>query len=288
MRSEALVQLLNLPHKKVPSRSTFERILGNGVVVAQLEQVVAHLFRSSLDKKVAKPGEIVLAIDGKTVRGTIPKDKKQGVHLMAAYLPAKGLGIAQVAVDTKTNEITAAPQLLAELDLRGMVVVGDAMQAQRKLSAAVVSQQGEYVWLVKDNQPQLLVDLTQLFEPEPLATGAGASRDDFKQAVSWDSRSGRIEKRLITTSSMLEAEYANWPHLEQSFKLESWVWQQADLPPRYEVRYGISSLTTENASARRLLIFVGQSGVLKTACIIGVTKPLERIIRSTDAGTGQK
>ena len=67
------------------------------------------------------------------MRGTIPKGSQQGVHLLAAYLPAEGIVLAQVAVDKKENEISAAPKLIRQLDLRQRVVCGDALLTQREL-----------------------------------------------------------------------------------------------------------------------------------------------------------
>lgn len=69
-----------------------------------------------------------MAVDGKTLRGTIPLGQTQGVHLVAVYLPAQGVTLAQIAVDQKTNEITVVPTLLTQVDLMGVVVTGDAMQ----------------------------------------------------------------------------------------------------------------------------------------------------------------
>ena len=78
---------------------------------------------------------------------------------MAACVPGEGIVLAQAQVDAKENEIKAAPRLLKAIDLCSKVVSGDAMLAQRQLSAQVVEGGGEYVWTVKKNQPQLLGDI---------------------------------------------------------------------------------------------------------------------------------
>ncbi|GAC1397769.1 MAG: hypothetical protein NVSMB49_04190 [Ktedonobacteraceae bacterium] len=74
------------------------------------------------------------------------------MHLLAAYLPQEGVVLAQMRVDEKSNEITHAPKLVRQLDLRGVVVSGDAMFDQRDLSLKIVQAQGDYLWTVKDNQ----------------------------------------------------------------------------------------------------------------------------------------
>ena len=104
----------------------------------------------------------MIAIEGKTLRGTITREDPFGVHLLAAYLPGEELVLMQLVVEKdKENEIVLSPQLLRCLDLRKKVVVGDAMHTQRALSVQIVEAGGNYtcpncgagagVWLVKDN-----------------------------------------------------------------------------------------------------------------------------------------
>ncbi|MCL4489625.1 MAG: ISAs1 family transposase [Chloroflexi bacterium] len=87
----------------------------------------------------------MIALDGKTLRGTIRAGQSHGLHLLAAYLPAEGWELMQVAVGSKENEIPVVPQVLKCLDLRGKVVNGDAMLAQRELPAQIVGAAAEYV-----------------------------------------------------------------------------------------------------------------------------------------------
>jgi len=91
---------------------------------------------------------ILIALDGKTLRGTMPAGQTRGLHLLAAFLPGAGWVLMQVEVDGKENEIKAAPRLLQCLDLRGKIVTGDALLAQRDLSVQIVEQGGAYVWAV--------------------------------------------------------------------------------------------------------------------------------------------
>ena len=78
--------------------------------------------------------DMVIAIDGKTVRGTITAEDPFGLHLLAAYLPGEGIVLMQMIVEKeKENEIVVAPKLLECLDLRNKVVIGDAMQTQRQV-----------------------------------------------------------------------------------------------------------------------------------------------------------
>jgi predicted transposase YbfD/YdcC len=143
------------------------------------------------------------------------------------------------------------PTLLAQLDLHGTVVVGDAMQTQRALSVQVVEAGGDYVWFVKENQPTLLAEIEELFTP-PITPGHTAPARDFHTARQVDCGHGRLEERVITVSGML-AGYSDWPHLAQVFKLERTVWQPGAVV-MHEVRYGITSLPRKVGDAARLLV----------------------------------
>lgn len=245
-RAVYLAQALGLKRAQMPHEVTYSRVLGHAVDVDALERVVgAHLSQVV--------GESVqVTIDGKTLRGTIPAGSTQGVHLLAAYVPEAGVALLQIEVDQKENEIVAAPKLLACLDLEGRIVTGDAMFAQRQLSIQVVNQGGHYLWTVKGNQATLLGDIARLFAPEPCPPGFSPMHTDFRTASTLDKKHGRLERRTLTTSSLLNA-YVDWPHLGQVFKLERAVTHLRSGKTTLEVAYGVTSLTPQQASPERLL-----------------------------------
>jgi hypothetical protein len=92
----------------------------------------------------------------------------------------------QLEVEGKENEIKAAPRLLKYLDLRGKVMSADALLAQRELLVQVVESGGEYVWVVKDNQPQLCDDIATLFEPESCFSGFSSVPKGLRTATTLD------------------------------------------------------------------------------------------------------
>jgi predicted transposase YbfD/YdcC len=250
LRAAELARLFGLKRATMPHQSTWSRVLGQAVDVDQLEQVLGQFFRAQQQTaEVPERGSIVLAVDGKAVRGTIVAGQTRGVHLVAAYLPTAGVVLAQLAVECKENEIVAVPKLLAQLDLTGMVVVGDAMQAQRALSVQVVEQGGDYLWFVKDNQPSLLADLELLFERPHLAKGWSDPTTDFTTVRRVEAGHGRVEEPVLVASRMLR-EYLDWPYLDQVFRLERTVEERGKRT--VEVRYGISSLPPSAATAERL------------------------------------
>ena len=202
-RKEALAEALGLRHSQAPHRTTYSRIFGEKLDVDEFEEAMGGFFAN-----IPADGQLVqVAIDGKALRGSIPAGQTQGVHLMAAYLPGEGVVLAQVEVEGKENEIKAAPRLLGAIDLRCKVVSGDAMLAQRQLSAQVVEGGGEYVWTVKKNQPQLREDIATFFASEEVAENGTAE--------SVDKGHGRIEKRSLRAGCGLN-DYLDWPHVQQS------------------------------------------------------------------------
>ncbi|MCC6146783.1 MAG: ISAs1 family transposase [Anaerolineaceae bacterium] len=151
LRSEYLIPALDLKlkRKRLPHHSTYRRILTEETSVEDL----AIVFSEYLAQLPSQGQEMVLVVDGKTVRGTITVDDPFGVHLLAACLPGQGIVLMQMAVEKdKENEIVVAPRLLQCLDLRNKVVTGDAMHTQRQISIQIVKAGGDFVWIVRDNQ----------------------------------------------------------------------------------------------------------------------------------------
>jgi predicted transposase YbfD/YdcC len=250
--SEYLVGALGLKYHRLPHHSTYRRVLTDEVDGEDLEQMLGEYL-----KQLPQQGhDTVIAIDGKTVRGTITGGDPFGLHLLAAYLPGEGIVLMQMIVEKeKENEIVVAPKLLACLDLRHKVVVGDAMQTQRKLSIQIVAAEGDFVWVVKDNQANTRQAIAQLFAPEKPRPGFGSPPMDFQNAKTTEKQAGRIEERTLTTSSLLN-DYLDWPHLSQVFKLERRVTHLATGLVETEIQYGLTSLTAQEADPKRLLTIV--------------------------------
>lgn len=142
LRTCELSQLFHLKRERMPHDSTWSRVLGHGVEPSEGEQVVGQFFAIATKGSGRKRGSIHVAVDGKTLRGTIPLGKNKGVHLLAAYVPEQGVVLAQMQVDDKSHEITHAPKLLRQMDLRGVLVSGDALLDQRDLSLQIVQARG--------------------------------------------------------------------------------------------------------------------------------------------------
>lgn len=250
LRAEGLAEVFDLPRPRMPHLTTWTRVFGHAVVLEAFEQVVAHLSAPISTAEVPARGSLQVCLDGKTLRGTIPLGQSSGIHLLAAYQADQGVVLAQVAVDAKANEIVVAPHLLDQLDLTGVIVSGDAMFAQRRLSTQIVEAGGDYFWWVKDNQPTLLADLELLFTDEYVCAGWSVPPVDFTTAATLEKGHGRLEQRVLTASSML-ADYHDWPYLAQVVKVERT--RTTKLKETHEVAYGITSLPAPDADAARLL-----------------------------------
>jgi len=122
-----------------------------------------------------------VAIDGKRLRGSAAAghDGSEGVHLVSAFASGLGAVIGQLQVPPEENEITAALALIKGLPLDGAVVTGDAEFCQRAICRSVRDAQGDYLFTVKANQPQLMADIAVAFDDAfPPGAGEGAGRPD--------------------------------------------------------------------------------------------------------------
>jgi predicted transposase YbfD/YdcC len=252
-RAAWLVPALQLKRLTMPHRTTYSRVLGQAVAPKDLE----HYAREFLQQLPHEGGPMVINLDGKTVRGTIPRGGTRGLHLLAAYLPERGIVLLQVVVETKENEIPASLRVVQLLDLQGKIVTGDALLTQRELSAAIVQAGGDYVWTVKENHPQLLADIQAVFATPPLAKGHSLGATNFRSATSVDKGHGRFEKRTLTASTWLNG-YSDWPGLAQVFKLERTITDAVTGQTRHSLIYGLTSLATAQANPKRLLTLVRQ------------------------------
>lgn len=252
-RCALLVSAFQLVRQTMPSLNTFRRILQCGELVSAVQELVGRLLRVAAQAG----GSPLIAIDGKTLRGTLTSALTPGVHLLAAYLPAEGLVLMQVLVENRENEIPAAPRLLQTLDLRGKIVMGDALHTQRAVSLQILLAGGEYLWYAKANQPKLQQDIAQVFEPEVTGKGSRPVPADFRSATQSDCGHGRIERRTLTTSSLLRG-YLDWPGVAQVFKLERVVTDLQRQPLRAETVYGLTSLTAREADPARLIALTRQ------------------------------
>lgn len=249
LRGEWIANVLGLKRKRMPSHHTYRRILADILDAQEFEEVARKRHRHSGEAGY----HVVISMDGKILRGTIDMETSDGLCLLAVFLPGEGITLAQIAIESGQNEISAAPILLEHVDLRNKVVIGDAMHTQRRVSIQIGKAGGDYLWTVKGNQPQLLQDLQDWFDDRvALLPGMGCPPKDFRSATVINKGHGRLEVRTLTTSSQLN-DFLDWPFLQQVFKLERFITISKTGKMRHELVYGVTSLSAELASPAQLL-----------------------------------
>ena len=242
---------LQLNRAKMPHPTTWTRVLGMGVAANAIDAAMQPLLVPAPSADVPARASQQVAVDGKTMRGTRPAGASHGVHLVSVDDVRQRVVLAQTRGAAKANEIAAAPALLAALPLRGVLVTGDAMDAQRQRSVQIVEAGGDSCWIVKEHQKRLYDDLRLLVEPQPdELPGTSAIPDDVVSVRTVELAHGRIDERILTTSSML-ADYQGWPYLAQAFRIV----RTSDTGRRCtrDVRYGITSASSAVCAAPDLL-----------------------------------
>lgn len=137
----------------------------------------------------------VIAIDGKSLRRSHDaKSAKAMLHSVAAWSVANRVVLGCQSVDQKSNEITAIPELLKNLELKGAIVTKDAMGSQKEIAAQIVDGGGDYVLAIKDNHPTLAKALTKFFDDAHEDEFDGCN---FRQFKTKDEKHGRTENRYF-------------------------------------------------------------------------------------------
>ena len=162
--------------------------------------------------------------------------------------------LAQLALDNQGGEaeLTGAPKLVDCINWQGRVLTGDALYCQAGLCQAVLADGGDYLVVVRGNQPQLLEELEVLFgAPEMQSKGqARVAQFDYREATTVGKGHGRIEERMAIASTEL-AGYSRWPGLSQVVQLKR-TWEHKGVT-KSATRYLVTSLPPEEASVHRLM-----------------------------------
>lgn len=187
-------------------------------------------------------GEVV-AIDGKAIRGSRDRGARSAIHMVSAWAGANGLVLGQVKTDEKSNEITAIPELLKVLELRGCLVTIDAMGCQTAVVEQIVSGGADYLIAVKGNQGQLLQDIED--------TVRFCKPGSLDQEV--DSGHGRVETRRCSVYTDLShiQNPARWPRLAAVVCVEADRHIKSTGTVHTEKRYYITSVQAGAAHINR-------------------------------------
>lgn len=224
----------------VPSHDTIGRILAMIKPIQFQTALIEWVQR--LRAGQSTDGPKLIQIDGKTSRGSYTnEDKSNALHIVGAWASEYGLALGQVAVDSKTNEITVIPELIDLLDLEGAIVTIDAMGCQKSIARKIIEAKGDYIFAVKDNHPKLSAAIEQYFIS---AHEEGLRELGIRsQAVHGKSR-GRFETRFYAVGKIPESlrELTDqWPGAKSIGQAITTFGRSGE--ESTEVRYFISSRT---------------------------------------------
>lgn len=174
----------------IPSHDTFNRVL-SCINPEELSKVLTNwlvVVAKELQKKCG------VAIDGKTLRRTFDKASKKGpLHLVSAFATETGLVLGQKKTSEKSNEITAIPQLIRQLELKGYVVTIDAMGCQKEIAKEITEAKADYILALKENHQTMHQDVMKFFEFEDATGWKESEKFSFHKEVS--KGHGRLEIR---------------------------------------------------------------------------------------------
>jgi predicted transposase YbfD/YdcC len=254
-QSPDLLRTLGFADGRTPCQSTLQRLFSKLDGHALAAALGAH-FAPPVIPLPAEDSAQGVAVDGKAQRGRLPF--QQGgcpVHALTAFCHEHGGVLAQEPIEPGQGtekgeaELSVAPALLARVAWPGRVLTGDALFCQRQLCQQLLAAGGDYVLLVKENQPTLYDDIRLLFDPPPSL--ASLPLLDQREARTVDRGHGRQDDvRHLVASTDLNG-YVDWPGLAQVFRLTR-TWREHG-QSKQAVHYGITSLRPEAGPPQRLL-----------------------------------
>jgi len=248
-RESFLKTFLRLPHG-IPSVSTFRRVFARvkpSVLIGLLQRWSGELTGTLAGKQIV--------LDGKALRRSFDHawDKTSPLHLVTAWCVEENLVLAQRAVDQKSNEITAIPEVLKVLDLKDATVTMDAMGTQTQIAEQIVRAGGDYVLAVKDNHPTLANSVRKHLDEMILEKFEGVEHVYHETT---DAGHGRIDTRKVWATGEIKwlGRRGEWKNLSSVIVVESIRRENAKEKPTISRRYYISSIKCQSAEKFATLI----------------------------------
>lgn len=238
LKDELLSRVLDLPNG-VPRKDVFRRVL-MVLKPAAFQACFASWLQSLRTEAVAETGveQPVLAVDGKTLRRSHDRAKGLGaLHSVSVWASDFGLSLGQVACDEKSNEITAIPELLRLVDIKGAIITIDAMGTQKAIAEQVVEGGADYVLALKGNQGALHRAVIEYIDEQ-----LEGDLTDAQEHVTTEKNHGREETRTYLQLPAPEEMpgFPRWRGLKSIGLTTSCCLR--DGKETIEVRYSISSL----------------------------------------------
>lgn len=274
-----------------PHQTTIQRLLAR-LEPADVAAAVTRVFDPRTPGVLRQRGGHGVALDGKAQRGRLKHGATptHPIHAVSAFCHDLGGVLAQLVVDAQQHEAegTVAPEAIGQIDWQGRVLTGDALYCPQARCTQVVEAGGDYVLIVKGNQPTLLADIVQVFTPltaeEQARSGIHTVQPLPIQVYrTVEKGHGRLEERVIRTSSEL-AGYSSWPYLVQVFAYtRTWTIKGVR---KQQVRYGITSLPADVGDAAHLATLKRGHWQVENALHYGKDVTLGEDASQTHVGNG--
>ncbi len=222
----------------IPKHDTIAR------VICRLKaNEIENAFQSWISSLIKVTGADIIAVDGKTARRSFTtNDRKTALHTVSAWSCQHQLVLGQTAVDTKTNEITAIPDLLTMLDIENSIVTLDAMGCQAEIAQQIIHQKADYILALKGNHSGMQRELEAWWHK---SVREGLSVEKHSTYTEVDTGHGRIETRvcqqLLIDKKWLDKEY-QWSGLSSIIQVTATIHEKSTGKETSETRWYISSL----------------------------------------------
>src|SRR5882757_669608 len=289
-QSDEVKKALGFEKGITPHQTTIQRLFRR-LSIEEVEAAFRGIFLQLFEQNKEERGGCAVAIDGKAQKGRLKFEEKNsypvhavsivehetGIVLIQGHVERKDTETQSVQTEKETkskqkeketkskqtekdeqeekkqkSELAVAYRLITQIDWKGKILTGDALYCQRRLCFELRRAGGDYLFIVKGNQPQLFEDIRLLFAQlsSPKRAGEGILRLPEQQAQTKNKGHGRVEIRSIRVSCELKG-YCDWPGLEQVFEIRR-RWQ-SNGQWHEDVRYGVTSLPATFAIPERLL-----------------------------------
>lgn len=191
----------------IPSHDTLSRVMG--LLSPEVLQQVYGKWQELLNKNGGETLKKLICIDGKTMRSNKNKGKRPS-HIVSAWSREDGFCLGQKAVEEKSSEITAIPQLLDRIQIKGQIVTIDAMGTQKEIAEKIRRKRADYVLAVKGNQGTLYEDLKLYFGDQDIQ---GEIKAGKSYSCTVEKAHGQIEKREYDQTDKI-----NWLTMKKEWK----------------------------------------------------------------------
>ena len=235
------IELKNGP----PSHDTIRRVMG--MVSPESLQRLYVKWQELLERNEGEALKKIICIDGKTMRGSVGKDGHAS-HVVSAWSKEDGFCLGQKSVEEKSNEITAIPELLDKVQIKGQIVTIDAMGTQKEIAKKIRNKRADYVLAVKGNQKILHEEIKEYFATDEL-------KEEIKKSGGYKKQKEKAHGQ-IETREYYQTEDIRWLSVKKEWSgLKSIVMEEKTIEKagkkRKEMRYYISSMEKDIETVSR-------------------------------------